>query len=85
MDEMYADAVGRIERLNGVVKLDLVSFVPGTRDEAGRHGAEVRARLVLHPMGLAALHRSMRDLFAEIDRAGLIRAEDSQPRLVSPE
>ena len=87
MDEIYSDGVGRVERMGGVVKLDLISFVPGTRDDEDRHGAEVCARLVLHPQGLARLHAAMRDLYAQIERAGLVRrdgGEEPGPRPVGP-
>lgn len=84
MNEIYADGIGRIERMGGIVKLDLVSSVPGTQREDGLYAAEARARLVMHVIGLANLHAAMRDLYRQIEEAGLI-AEGSQPRPVDRE
>jgi len=69
---VYADALGRIDAMHGVVKLEFVTFLPGTGAADGTYEAEPCLRLVMNPQALAALQARMLELLAELERAGLV-------------
>lgn len=72
MLHLYADALQRIDDMNGVVKLDFVTFLPGTGAADDSYEAEPCLRLVMNPHALAALHARLAKLLAELERAGVV-------------
>ncbi len=66
---VYLDALGAVETIGGVIKLELLSILPRTKNE-GEWQAEMCHRLVLHPRTLAELTRSLKNLAAKLEAAG---------------
>jgi hypothetical protein len=81
---VYADALARIDSMHGVVKLEFVSFVPGTGASDDTYEAEPCLRVVMNPRALATLHAQMLELLAELERAGLVERRDDGPPAADP-
>lgn len=67
---VYLDALGAIEPIGGVVKLELLSILPRTSDEGGPW-AEVCHRLVMHRRALTDLAGALKSLADQLEAAGL--------------
>ena len=67
---LYFDALGAIETIGGVVKLEFLSILPRTQGESGAW-AEVSRRIVLHRRTLTELATSLKNLVAQLEAAGM--------------
>jgi hypothetical protein len=76
---IYADGLSRVEAMNDIVKLDFVSFLPGSLENDGTYVTEPCLRLVMQPEALATLHAAMVNLVDKMERAGIVTSSGKVP------
>lgn len=74
--ELFADGVGEISLVGGMVRIDWVSLSAREKDETGQPALEVRQRMVLPPEGFLRAFSAMEDLVKQLVDAGVIRRSD---------
>jgi hypothetical protein len=68
--EIFADTVGRVDFVNGVVRMELVSLEP---TDAGQGRMEVRQRVVMPVEGFLGALNTMGDLVNKLVDAGVLK------------
>ena len=73
--EVFADGVGEISLVGGMVRIDWVSLESISRDSPSESGTVIRQRLVLPPEGFLRSFSAMEDLVKQLVEAGVIRRQ----------
>ena len=74
--ELFADTVGRVDFVSGVVRIELVSLEPA---ESGQGKMEVRQRLVMPVDGFLHSLNTMGDLVNKLVDAGVLKRNEAAP------
>ena len=74
-DEVFADMVGRIDFVAGVVRMELVSMEPVEGSDQGR--MQVRQRVIMPIEGFVKSLETMANLATKLVDAGLIRRDEA--------
>lgn len=74
--ELFADGVGEISLVGGMVRIDWVSLSATEKDASGQPALEVRQRMVLPPEGFLRVFSAMEDLVKQLVDAGVIRKNE---------
>lgn len=70
--ESYADGVLNLHFCGGQVRIDLMTFQPGTDDGKGNLAKRVSERLIMSPQGFITLFDSSRQLIERLEQQGII-------------
>ena len=73
--ETYADGIGRLGVSEGMVRIELVSLVPGETD--GETRPEVRHRLVMTPHGFLRALEAQHALLKKLEEAGIVTRQQA--------
>lgn len=73
--ELFADGIGEISLVGGMVRMSLVSLV-GSRREGDQPRFEPRERIVMPPDGFLRSFSAMEDLVKQLISAGLVKPKD---------
>ena len=76
--EVFADGVGEVTLVGGMVRIDLVSLSHTDKDESGQAYLEHRQRIVMPPEGFLRSFSAMEDLVKQLVEAGVIRKGDDE-------
>ena len=74
--ETYADGIGRIGLVEGMVRIELVSTTE--QDSEGRPIREVRHRIVMTPQGFLQAVQAQLSLVRKLEAAGILRRAPQQ-------
>ena len=74
--ELFADGIGEISLVGGMVRVDWVSLSATEKDASGLPALEFRQRMVLPPEGFLRAFTAMEDLVKQLVEAGVIRKND---------
>ncbi|MCA9107665.1 MAG: hypothetical protein KDA83_19780 [Planctomycetales bacterium] len=74
--ELFADGIGEISLVGGMVRVDWVSLSATEKDASGQPALEFRQRMVLPPEGFLRAFTAMEDLVKQLVEAGVIRKND---------
>jgi len=69
--ETFADGIGRIALIEGMVRIELVSIAG--QDDEGRPVREVRHRIVMTPQGFLQAVQGQLNLVRKLEEAGILR------------
>jgi len=83
--ELFADGIGEITLVGGMVRIDWVSLSVTERDEQGQPSLEFRQRVVMPPEGFLRSFSAMEDLVKKLVDAGVIRRQESAPGSIGQE
>ena len=73
--ELFADGIGEITLVGGMVRMSLVSLV-GSRREGDQPRFETRERIIMPPDGFLRSFSAMEDLVKQLINAGLVKPKD---------
>jgi len=76
--EVFADGIGEISLVGGMVRIDWVSLDSISAQASGDAGTVVRQRLVLPPEGFLRSFSAMEDLVKQLVDAGVIRRQGKE-------
>lgn len=79
--EVFADGVGRVDFVSGVVRIELVSLEPA---ESGQGKMEVRQRIVMPVDGFLHSLNTMGDLVNKLVEAGVLKRNEQSGVPASP-
>lgn len=71
--EIFADGIGEITLVGGMVRIDLVSLSPHQKDEKDNPVLEYRGRIVMPPDGFLRSFSAMENLVNQLVEAGVIQ------------
>ena len=71
--EIFADGIGEIALVGGMVRIDLVSLSQTEKNESGEALLELRQRVVMSPEGFLRSFGAMENLVKQLVDAGLLR------------
>ena len=70
--EIFADGIGQIHFVGGMVRFDLVTFQPPA-EEGKAPVPESHTRLIMPPQGFLAAFNSMQQLIDKLVEAGVLK------------
>lgn len=73
--ELYADGIGKINFMGGMIKMDLFSFEP---TEDNKPEPKTNGRIVMSPQAFLAAYDSMVNMIGKLKAAGIIEARKSE-------
>ncbi|BAE52338.1 hypothetical protein amb3534 [Paramagnetospirillum magneticum AMB-1] len=76
VSEIFADGVGRVDFVSGVVRIELVSLEP---TESGQGKMEVRQRIAMPVDGFLHSLNTMGDLVNKLVEAGVLKRNEQTP------
>jgi hypothetical protein len=79
VNQTYADEVGHISIHDGVVRLDLVTFVP-SMEEDGAMTPVFKKRIIMSLPALLRTHAGLKDVMQELESQGAIVMQPEQGR-----
>ena len=83
--EIFADGIGEIALVGGMVRIDLVSLSQTVKNESGEAVLEMRERVVMSPEGFLRSFSAMENLVKQLVDAGLLRKSgDEEAASASP-
>jgi hypothetical protein len=83
--EIFADGIGEIALVGGMVRIDLVSLSQTVKNESGEAVLELRERVVMSPEGFLRSFSAMENLVKQLVDAGLLRKSgDDEAATASP-
>ena len=68
--EIYADSIGQLHFVKGMVRYDLVSYQPSTE---GEPTVEEKIRLIMPPEGFLATFNTMQRLIDQLVEKGVLK------------
>lgn len=71
--ELFADGVGEITLVGGMVRMDLVSLSSTEKDGSGNPALEFRQRVVMPPDGFLRSFSAMENLVKQLMEAGVVQ------------
>jgi hypothetical protein len=74
--ELFADGIGEISLVGGMVRMSLVSLV-GSRRDGDQPRFEPRERIIMPPDGFLRSFSAMEDLVKQLINAGLVKPKES--------
>lgn len=74
--ELFADGIGEITLVGGMVRMSLVSLV-GSRREGDQPRFETRERIIMPPDGFLRSFSAMEDLVKQLINAGLVKPKET--------
>jgi hypothetical protein len=80
--ELFADGIGEITLVGGMVRMSLVSLV-GSRREGDQPRFETRERIIMPPDGFLRSFSAMEDLVKQLINAGLVKPKDTDAAAVA--
>jgi hypothetical protein len=80
VSEIFADGVGRVDFVSGVVRIELVSLEP---TESGQGKMEVRQRIAMPVDGFLHSLNTMGDLVNKLVEAGVLKRNEQQPGAIA--
>lgn len=72
-EETFADGIGEITLVGGMVRMDLVSLSSTQKDEKGNPALEIRRRVVMPPDGFLRSFSAMENLVNQLVDAGVVK------------
>lgn len=72
-DDVFADGVGEITLVGGMVRMDLVSLSATEKDSNGNPSLEFRQRVVMPPDGFLRSFSAMENLVKQLMEAGVVQ------------
>ncbi len=72
--EIYADGIGQIHFVGGMVRFDFVTLQPGEDGQAPVPSPGVR--IIMPPQGFLAAYNSMQQLIGKLADAGVLKKND---------
>ncbi|MEM7454838.1 MAG: hypothetical protein AAF456_10860 [Planctomycetota bacterium] len=82
--ELFADGIGEISLVGGMVRMDLVSLVGSQNDKENQPHLEKTHRIVMPPDGFLRSFSSMENLVKQLIEAGLVKPRDGANDANSP-
>lgn len=79
--DLFADGVGEITLVGGMVRIDLVSLSATEKDDSGQPLLEMRRRLVMPPEGFLRSFAAMENLVKQLVDAGVIRKTGGESQI----
>ena len=80
--ELFADGIGEVALVGGMVRIDWVSLSASEKDENGQPALEFRQRIVIPPEGFLRCFSAMDDLVKQLVDAGVIRRHEAETPVV---
>ena len=74
--EIFADGIGEIALVGGMVRIELGSLSQTEKNESGEALLELRQRVVMSPEGFLRSFGAMENLVKQLVDAGLLRKTD---------
>ena len=71
-NEQFADGIGEITLVGGMVRIDLVSLSVNQKDNKGNPALEFRQRIVMPPDGFLRSFNAMQNLVDQLVEAGVV-------------
>lgn len=78
--EIFADGIGQIHFVGGMVRFDFVTLQPG-EGEGKAPVPNSTVRLIMPPQGFLAAFNSMQQLCDKLVEAGVLQKRDQQPNI----
>jgi hypothetical protein len=70
--EIFADGIGSIVFEGGVMRIDLMSMVPGQRDKDNKPQMAFRQRIVMPVEGFLNSYKIFQEIIGKMEKSGLI-------------
>jgi hypothetical protein len=80
--EIFADGIGEITLVGGMVRMNLVTLI-GSRREGDQQRFENRERIIMPPDGFLRSFSAMEDLVKQLINAGLVKPRDANGQIVA--
>lgn len=77
-EEIFADGIGSIVFEGGVMRIDLISRVPGNRDKDGKPQMAFRQRIIMPVEGFLDSYKIIREILEKMEQSGLITNKSPQ-------
>ncbi|MEN6624392.1 MAG: hypothetical protein ABFD50_22950 [Smithella sp.] len=71
-EEIFADGIGSIVFEGGVMRIDLISRVPGNRDKDSKPQMAFRQRIIMPVEGFLDSYKIIREILEKMEQSGLI-------------
>ena len=76
--ELFADGIGEISLSNGMVRIDLISYVNNQKTKDQPPEVAVRQRVVMPPDGFLRSFGAMENLVKQLIEAGLVKPRNQE-------
>lgn len=76
--ELFADGIGEISLSNGMVRMDLISYINTQKTKDKAPEVEVRQRVVMPPDGFLRSFGAMESLVKQLVDAGLVKPRNQE-------
>jgi hypothetical protein len=73
-NEIYADGIGQIHFVGGMVRFDFVTLQPG--EEGQPPVPSPKVRIIMPPQGFLAAYNSMQQLIGKLVDAGVLKKNE---------
>jgi hypothetical protein len=70
--EIFADGVGSIIFSGGVMRIDLMSMIPGQREESNNQQLVFRQRIIMPVEGFFNSFRIFQEIIGKMEQSGLV-------------
>jgi len=70
--EIFADGIGSIVLEGGVMRIDLMSMIPGQRDKDNKPQLAFRQRIVMPVEGFLNSYKIFQEIIGKMEQSGLI-------------
>jgi len=70
--EIFADGIGSIMLEGGVMRIDLMSMIPGQRDKDNKPQMAFRQRIVMPVEGFINSYKIFQEIIGKMEQSGLI-------------
>lgn len=76
--EIFADGIGSIVLEGGVMRIDLMSMVPGPRDKDSKPQMAFRQRIVMPVEGFLNSYKIFQEIVVKMEQSGLIARQPAE-------
>jgi hypothetical protein len=76
--EIFADGIGGIVYEGGVMRIDLMSIVPGQRDKDNKPQMAFRQRIVMPVEGFFRSYATFQEIMGKMEQSGLIARQPNR-------
>jgi hypothetical protein len=77
-EEIFADGIGSIVFEGGVMRIDLISRIPGNRDKDSKPQMAFRQRIIMPVEGFLDSYKIIREILEKMEHSGLITNKPPQ-------
>ncbi len=79
-NEIFADGIGGIVFEGGVMRIDLMSRVPGNRDKDSKPQMAFRQRIIMPVEGFLDSYKIFQEIIGKMEQSGLIARKSVESR-----